>query len=74
MLNKSDLKNRKKILGAFYKALRRFNGDYPLCREKGRRSILLKDAITLVVQPRAPKEKPADETAALLAKLGWATK
>jgi hypothetical protein len=69
-LRKSDLKNRKKILDAFEKALNRFNGDYILCKEKTK-SIPLKDAITLVVQPRSPKEKAQDETAALLAKLGW---
>ena len=69
-LKKNDLKDRKKIVNAFVKALRRFNGDYPLCREKGR-SIPLKDAITLVVQPRSPKEKAQDETAALRANLGW---
>ena len=69
-LKKNDLMDRKKIVSAFVKALRRFNGDYPLCREKGR-SIPLKDAITLVVQPRSPKEKAQDETAALLANLGW---
>ena len=70
-LRKSDLKNRKKILDAFVKALRRFNGDYPLCKEKGRRPVLLKDAITLVIQPREPKKKAVDETAALRARLGW---
>ena len=31
----------------------------------------LKDAITLVVQPRGPKEKAQDETAVLLASLRW---
>jgi hypothetical protein len=36
--------------------------------------VLLKDAITLVVQPRGPKEKAQDETAALLSRLGWAKK
>jgi hypothetical protein len=69
-LRKSDLKSRKKILDAFKKALNRFNGDYILCKEKTK-SIPLKDAITLVVQPRSPKEKAQDETATLLAKLGW---
>jgi len=69
-LNRNDLRSRKKILDAFTKALRRFNGDYILCKEK-QKSIALKDAITLVVQPRAPKEKAQDETANLLAKLGW---
>ncbi|NMB79570.1 MAG: hypothetical protein GYA23_10820, partial [Methanomicrobiales archaeon] len=72
MLRKSDLKSRKKILNAFVKALRRFNGDYPLCREKGKKPVLLKDALTLVIQPRGPKEKAADETANLKKQLGWA--
>jgi hypothetical protein len=69
-LKKSDLKSRKKILDAFEKALRRFNGNYILCKEKPK-SIPLKEAITLVVQPRGPKEKAQDETATLLARLGW---
>jgi hypothetical protein len=69
-LKKSDLKDRKKIVNTFSKALRRFNGNYLLCKGKGN-NVLLKDAITLVVQPRGPKEKAQDETAALLAKLGW---
>jgi hypothetical protein len=73
MLKKTDLRDRRKIVNAFTKALRRFNGDYPLCKGKGK-SILLKDAITLVIQPRGPKEKAVDETAALLTKLGWAGK
>jgi len=70
-LTKNDLRSRKKILEAFEKALRRFNGDYILCKEKSK-NIPLKEAITLVVQPRGPKEKAQDETATLLAKLGWA--
>jgi hypothetical protein len=72
-LRKSDLKDRKKIVNAFVKALRPFNGDYLLCRGKGN-NVPLKNAITLVVQSRSPKEKAQDETAALLAKLGWADK
>ncbi|MDD1681586.1 MAG: hypothetical protein LUQ35_08245 [Methanoregula sp.] len=73
MLRKTDLRDRRKIVNAFTKALRRFNGDYPLCKAKGK-SILLKDAITLVIQPRSPKEKAVDETAALLTRLGWVAK
>jgi hypothetical protein len=72
-LNKSDLRSRKKILGAFVRALRRFNGDHILCKEKPK-SVRLKDAITLVVQPRSPDEKAQDETANLLAQLGWKKK
>jgi hypothetical protein len=69
-LTKSDLKNRKKILEAFVKALGRFNGDYILCKEKGK-TVPLKDAITLVVQPRSPGSSAQDETAILLERLGW---
>jgi hypothetical protein len=69
-LKKSDLRNRKKILDAFVKALRRFNGDYIFCKQK-RRNIPLKKAITLVVQPRSPGEKAQDETKNLLENLGW---
>jgi hypothetical protein len=69
-LKKSDLKSRKKILDAFVKALRRFNGDYILCKEKSK-SIPIKDAITLVVQPRGSGKKAQDETAELLLRLGW---
>jgi hypothetical protein len=69
-LRKSDLKDRKKILDAFVKALKRFNGDYTLCKMKGK-NIPLKDAITLVVQPRSPGFKAQDETRYVLEKLGW---
>ncbi len=72
-LNKRDLRSRKKILGAFVRALSRFNGDHVLCREKPK-NVRLKDAITLVVQPRSPDEKAQDETANLLAQLGWKKK
>ena len=69
-LKKSDLKSRKKILDAFEKALGRFNGDYVLCKEKGK-NIPLKDAVTLVVQPRSEGCKTQDETKILLENLGW---
>jgi hypothetical protein len=69
-LKKSDLKSTKKILDAFEKALRRFNGDYILCKDK-EKSIPLKEAITLVVQPRSVGSKAQDETAVLLERLGW---
>ena len=54
-LKKSDLANRKKILNAFIKALRRFNGNYALCKSKGK-TIALKDAITLVRTSRVARE------------------
>jgi hypothetical protein len=69
-LRKSDLKDRKKILNAFVKALRRFNGDYVLCKQKGG-NVMLKNAITLVVQSREPGAKAQDETKYLLDRLGW---
>jgi hypothetical protein len=69
-LRKSDLKSRKKILDTFVKALRRFNGDYILCKEKNK-NVPIKEAITLVVQPRGPGKKAQDETAELLLRLGW---
>ena len=69
-LKKSDLASRKKILDAFIKALKRFNGDYVLCKEKGT-AIPLRDAITLVVQPRDARSKPQDETKYIIDKLGW---
>lgn len=70
-LSRSDLKEKKKIVGAFAKALRRFSGRYPLCRGKGER-VPLQDAITLVVQPRGPDREARDETRSLLSRLGWA--
>ncbi len=72
-LKKSDLKSRKRILDAFEKALGRFNGGYILCKEKGK-NIPLKDAITLVVQPRTIGSKAQDETRNLIDKLGWERK
>ncbi|MDD1694398.1 MAG: hypothetical protein LUQ71_06700 [Methanoregula sp.] len=69
-LKKRDLRSRKKILDAFVFALNRFNGDYLLCREKGK-NIPLKKAITLVVQPRTRGAKAQDETKFLLEKLHW---
>ena len=72
-LKKSDLKSRKKILDTFKKALARFNGDYVLCKEKGK-NITLKDAITLVVQPRSAGSEAQDETRNLIENLGWTKK
>jgi hypothetical protein len=69
-LRKSDLRSSKKILDAFEKALSRFNSGYVLCKEKGK-NIPLKDAITLVIQPRSTGSLAQDETGALLARLGW---
>jgi hypothetical protein len=64
---------RKKILEAFVKGLGRFNGDYVLCKEKGK-NILLMDAISLVIQPRSEGCKAQDETKILLENLGWKKK
>jgi len=72
-LKKSDLASRRKIVDAFAKALRRFNGDSVLCKEKDE-SVVLKDAISLVVQPRRQGSKARDETANLIEKVGWIKK
>ncbi len=72
-LKKSDLKSRKKILDTFVKALSRFNGGYVLCKAGGK-TIPLKDALTLVVQPRAEGSRAQDETKVLLERLGWTKK
>jgi len=69
-LGRRDLKNRKNIIDAFEKALKRFNGDYILCKEKGK-NIPLRDAVTLVVKPRGEGSRAADETTVLLDRLGW---
>ena len=69
-LGRRDLKNRKNIIDAFEKALKRFNGDYILCKEKGK-NIPLRDAVTLVVKPRGEGSRAADETKVLLDRLGW---
>jgi len=72
-LGRSDLKDRKKILDAFVKALGRFDGDYVLCKEKGK-NIPLKEAVTLVVKPRGEGNRASDETKELLGRLGWSRK
>jgi len=69
-LGRRDLKSRKNIIDAFEKALKRFNGDYILCKEKGK-NIPLRDAVTLVVKPRGEGSRAADETKVLLDRLGW---
>ncbi len=73
ILERNDLKSRKKILDAFVRTLRRFDGDYVLCRQKGK-NIKLKDAITLVIRPRGEGRNAIDETPALLDRLGWIKK
>ena len=67
------MQSRKKIVDAFAKALRRFNGDTVLCKEKDE-SVVLRDAISLVVQPRRQGSKARDETANLIEKVGWTKK
>lgn len=69
-LKKEDLKSRTKIIEAFGAALGRFNGNFPITREKDRH-VPLRSAISLAVKPRRPDSHPADETGALLEHLGW---
>ena len=69
-LKKSDMRSRKKVIDAFEKALRRFNGNFIICKEK-KRNIPLKDAITLVVRTKGEKNRANDVTGLLLDRLGW---
>lgn len=69
-LEKGDLRKRDEILGAFVLALKRFNGDYVICKSNGE-EIALRDAITLVIQPRGRGSRPINETARLIERLGW---
>jgi len=74
-LKKSDLAKREKIVNAFVKALSRFNGDYTLCKGKGKKTgVRLKDALTIVIQPRWPGCEAQDETRNVMEKLGWIKK
>jgi hypothetical protein len=71
-LKKRDLCDREKIVNTFVKALHRFNGDYILCKgRKGAPGIALKDALTIVIQPRRPGCEAQDETQHVKEKLGW---
>jgi hypothetical protein len=71
-LTKSDLADREKIANTFVKALGRFNGDYVLCKGKGKKAgVPIKNALTIVIQPRRPGSKAQDETRYVLEKLGW---
>jgi len=69
-LKKEDLRSRTKIIGAFSHALRRFNGEYPICKEENR-TVPLKHAISLSVKPRKAGALPEDRTRALLDELDW---
>lgn len=74
-LKKRDLCDREKIVNTFVKALHRFNGDYILCKgRKGAPGIALKDALTIVIQPRRPGCEAQDETKYVMEKLGWVGK
>jgi len=69
-LKKSEMRSRKKVLDAFERALRRFNGDFVICKEK-KRNVPLKEAITLVIRSRGEKNRAEDVTSLLIERLGW---
>jgi hypothetical protein len=69
-LPRADLRSRDAILGAFAGALSRFSGNYRICDADGR-TVCLKDAVSLVIQPRGRGRKPRDERASLINRLGW---
>lgn len=69
-LRESDLRNREKIVNAFARSLRKFAGNY-LIGDNNNGKVPLKDAITLVVQPRGKGNRPKDDTAKLIEKLKW---
>ena len=69
-LRESDLRHREKIVNAFVRSLRKFAGNYPI-GENGNGKVALKDAITLVVQPRGKGNRPRDDTVRLIEKLKW---
>jgi hypothetical protein len=64
------LGNRINLINTFVKALRKFDGNYPIgCEED--KGTYLKDAITLVTRPRGRGNVATDDTDILKKKLGW---
>jgi hypothetical protein len=69
-LDKADLRFRARIIGAFSRALSRFNPQYSICKVNEKRSPLI-DAISLVVRPRTGLALPREATMELRKQLGW---
>jgi len=69
-LSPADLGSRRKIIRAFARSLKRFDGDF-IIGKKGRKNVPLKNAITLVVKPRGSGNVSQDNTGALIEQLGW---
>ena len=69
-LKPADLSDRTKIVRAFARSLKRFDGDYTIGKKAGR-NVKLKNAITLVVKPRGSGNVSQDNTPALTELLGW---
>lgn len=67
-----DLGSRDKILLSFARALARFEGRYELGWDENGDDVDLRDAFTLIIQPKGKGKKPRDETEALREMLGWA--
>lgn len=62
--------SRVKIISTFARALRRFDGDYPIGTHNGGK-VPLKDAITLIIKPRGKGNIVKDNTGDLLDTLRW---
>lgn len=69
-LRESDLSDRSKIINAFVQALKKFDGTFLIGEDRGG-VVTLKDAISLIVQPRGRGNKPRDDTEVLIEKLQW---
>lgn len=69
-LRKTDISDREKIINAFAKALKKFNGEYRI-GENEEGQVALKDAITLIIQPRGRGNRPRDDTERLIERLRW---
>lgn len=66
----TDLNNRTKIINAFARSLKRFDGNFIIGKKVGN-DVALKNAITLVVKPRGRGNISQDETENLRQKLNW---
>ncbi len=71
-LRESSLSDQAKIINAFVRALRRFNGEYRIGHDKDTGGpVELNNAVSLVIQPLGKGKKPRDVTDVLTRKLGW---
>ena len=69
-LKPADLSDRTKIIKAFARSLKRFDGNFIIGKKAGR-NVALKNAMTLVVKPRGSGNVAQDNTPARIQLLGW---